>query len=309
MNLKFATLRVGGLALAVGAGALEMGAAERNFWTIGIHTGPSPFELSAPAQVKNPVLTGADVTDMQDLNIDTVAHPFMVITGARYYVFFTAKDIKADKGGIGLAESANGLEWKFKRTVIREPFVLAHPFVFQWQNEYYMIPEGHSEPSVRLYRATAFPEQWKHEGDLLKGDTFISPTLVRHGDWWWMFTSPARNDTLRLFFARDLKGKWTEHPLSPIVAKDPRTARPAGRPFRIGDALYRLGQDCVPTYGYQVHAFQITDLSRTTYAEKKIETPLVKATAHGWNAKAMHHVDAHRTGENQWLAVVDALGR
>src|SRR5512146_1449908 len=77
--------------------------AEQNLWTIGIYTGPSPFELSAPANVKNPVLTGADVTDMKDLNVDTVAHPFMAIVNSRYYIFFTAKDLKADKGGIGLA--------------------------------------------------------------------------------------------------------------------------------------------------------------------------------------------------------------
>jgi hypothetical protein len=29
----------------------------------------------------------------------------------------------------------------------------------------------------------------------------------------------------------------------------------------------------------------------------------------GWNAEAMHHVDAHRIGGNQWIAAVDALGR
>jgi hypothetical protein len=93
------------------------------------------------------------------------------------------------------------------------------------------------------------------------------------------------------------------------VKKDPRSARPAGRPFLLAGALYRLAQDCVPTYGYQVRAFQITDLSPTTYAEKLVETPLVKATAQGWNARAMHHVDAWPTGEKNWIAVVDALGR
>jgi hypothetical protein len=80
-------------------------AAVRNIWVIGIYQGPSPFELSAPSTVKNPVLTGSDVTDMKDLNADTAAHPFMVVADFRYYMFLTAKDIKADKGGIGMAES------------------------------------------------------------------------------------------------------------------------------------------------------------------------------------------------------------
>jgi hypothetical protein len=106
-----------------------------------------------------------------------------------------------------------------------------------------------------------------------------------------------------------LKGPWTEHPLSPVVKKNLDTARPAGRPFVIDGTLYRLGQDCDPTYGNQVHAFQITDISPTTYAEKMIDTPVVKASSRGWNAEAMHHVDAHQIGKHNWIAAVDALGR
>ncbi len=284
-------------------------ATEQNLWTIGIYTGPSPFELSAPSHVKNPVLTGADVTDMKDLNVDTVAHPFMLAVGSRYYVFFTAKDLKADKGGIGLAESRDGLEWRFRRTVIREPFVLSHPCVFQWRDDYYLVPEAHTETSVRLYRATSFPDQWNYEGDLIKGDHFISPTLTRYQDMWWLFASAPGNGTLRLFQARDLKGPWTEHPRSPIVKDDLRTARTGGRPFVIDGVLYRLGMDCYPTYGSQVRAFQITDIGPSTYVEKMMETPLVKASSQGWNALAMHHVDALQTGAHQWMAAVDALGR
>ena len=124
-----------------------------------------------------------------------------------------------------------------------------------------------------------------------------------------MFIVRDGNETLRLFYAAELKGPWTEHPLSPIVKKDLKTARPAGRPFVIDGTLYRLGQDCYPTYGNQVHAFQITEISTATYSEKMIERPLVKASSKGWNAEAMHHVDAHQIGTNQWIAAVDALGK
>ena len=133
-----------------------------NIWTIGIYTGPSPFRLSPPANVRNPVLTAANVND---LNVDIVAHPFMIVTDSLYYMFFTAKDGKADKGGIGLAESRNGFDWKYRCIVIHEPFVLAYPYVFEWQNDYYMIPEAHTETSVRLYKSTAFHDKWEYQGD------------------------------------------------------------------------------------------------------------------------------------------------
>ena len=124
-----------------------------------------------------------------------------------------------------------------------------------------------------------------------------------------MFTAAPGNDTLRLFHAPELKGPWAEHPQSPIVKKDLHTARPAGRPLVIDGMLYRLGMDCSPTYGSQVRAFEITDIGPNRYAEKMVEKPLVKATSKGWNALAMHHVDALQTGTNKWIAVVDALGR
>jgi len=278
---------------------------EKSHWTIGIYSGVSPLQLAAPRDVRNPVLSG---TDVNDLKVDTLAHPFMVVEGSRYYLFFTAKDLKTDMGGIGMAESDDGLHWRYQHIVVHEPFVLAHPFVFRWQNDYYMIPEAHTETAVRLYKATAFPDKWEYEKDLLKGDRFISPTLVRYKDMWWMFICAEGNETLRLFYAWDFRGPWTEHPLSPVIKKDLHTARPAGRPFLLDGRLYRLGQDCLPVYGYQVHAFQIAELSTKTYSEKMIDAPVVKASSHGWNAEAMHHVDAHQVGPIKWIAAVDALG-
>jgi hypothetical protein len=62
-----------------------------------------------------------------------------------------------------------------------------------------------------------------------------------------------------------------------------------------------------PTYGRQVFAFRITEISPTVYRETRIPTPLVKATSDGWNAQAMHHVDLHQVS-GRWIAAVDAKG-
>ncbi len=278
----------------------------QNIWSIGIYTGTSPFQLTAPVGVTNPVLTPADVTDWQ---VNIVAHPFMVVSGSRYYMFFTAKnDLGKEQSGIGLAESNDGLRWEYKRIVLKEPFVLSYPYVFKWQNDYYMIPESYTEKFVRLYRATSFPNEWIHERDLLTGDVFISASVVRHAGLWWMFVGGLGNDTLRLFFAEDLKGKWMEHPLSPVIDKDLNTARPGGRPIVVDGVLYRIGQDCYPTYGNQAFAFRVSDISATTYKEQMLGSPLVRATSKGWNADAMHHVDLHQISKNKWIAAVDAKG-
>jgi hypothetical protein len=97
--------------------------------------------------------------------------------------------------------------------------------------------------------------------------------------------------------------------MSPVIEKNADIARTAGRPLVINGKLYRLGQDCIPTYGNQVHAFEVTDISPTTYSEKMVENPLVKATGAGWNSDAMHHIDAFQNGKKSWIAVVDAQGK
>jgi hypothetical protein len=272
-------------------------------WTIGVYAGASPFELSPPSGAKNPIFTAADTgTDA----LDTFAHPFLVIEGGRFHLFFTAKSSTDGRGVIGRADSADGLAWKYRGIVLREPAVLSYPCVFQWRGNYYMVPES-TDNVVRLYRATQFPEKWEREADLLKADKLVSPTVFPFNDRWWMFVGVS-NATARLFHADALKGPWTEHPRSPIVANDANIARPAGPPIIFEGKLHRIAQDCEPTYGNAVRAFEITTLSATEYAEKAIPRPLVSATSSGWNAAAMHHVDAQRIGPGRWLAAVDARG-
>ena len=277
----------------------------KNSWSLGIYTGPTPFDLSQPEGLSNPVLTAADVTDF---DADILAHPFMVIEDSQYYLFFTVKYGATEEGGIGLALSDNGFDWEYQQLVIDEPYVVAYPYVFKWQDDYYMIPEAHTETSIRLYKATEFPLKWTYEKDLLSGETYISASIAHYKDMWWMVVSPDRTDTLRLFYASDLKGTWTEHPMSPIVENNSDIARPGGRMLIYEGDLYRMGQDCDPSYGNQLHAFKITDISTTSYQEEMIEPPLIKASSAGWNARAMHHADPHQIGENEWIAAIDAMG-
>ena len=294
------------VALVSAGGALLMPQTAKDVWSIGIYTGSTPFKLWEPANVRNPVLVPDDVTDFK---VNIVAHPFMIIDGPKYYLFFTAKnDQGGEVSGIGLAESSNGTEWHYSRMVLKEPFVLSYPYVFRYKGEYYMIPEAYEEKSLRLYRANPFPYKWTYEKDLLTGDNYISASVAEYAGMWWMFVGRLGNETLRLFYAKNLKGEWKEHPHSPIVPKDANIARPGGRALVIDGKLYRIGQDCEPTYGNQALAFQVTDISPTTYKEDGKGIPLVKATSSGWNSDAMHHVDLHRLADGRWIAAVDAKG-
>jgi hypothetical protein len=272
-------------------------------WAIGIYSGPCPLSLSPNAAVANPVLTRADVSDARAL---FVADPFMVHEDGRWYMFFEVMNLDTDRGEIALAVSSDGFEWEYSGIVLREPFHLSYPYVFDWDGEYHMIPETLEANSVSLYRADPFPSRWKPVGAVLKIQC-ADPSIYFHDGSWWLFAcSPARSETLRLYRSACPTGPWREHPRSPIIERDARVARPAGRITSWRDTAIRYAQDCHADYGLRVRAFEILELTPTSYVEREVEqSPVLGAGADGWNSGRMHHVDPHMTADGLWIACVD----
>ena len=279
---------------------------KRTEWAIGIYRGDSPLTL-APTKRNKPVLTAQDVTDVQ---ATLVADPFMVQENGTWYMFFEVFNAATDQGEIALATSQNGSSWTYQRVVLDEPYHLSYPYVFEWQGEWYMLPETYQKNEARLYRADDFPYRWSYVGTLIEGQ-YVDSSLLHYEDRWWLFTAPYKDNDhrLRLFFADDLLGPWTEHPSSPIVDWDPHIARPGGRMVAYEDRIIRYAQDSYPRYGIQVYAFEISELTPTTYREKRIgNAPVLAPTGRGWNARNMHQIDPHPTGDGRWIACVDGVG-
>jgi hypothetical protein len=275
-------------------------------WSVGIYVGESPFKLLPAPQVQNPVLTAQDVTDTAAA---FVADPFMVRRDDCWYMFFEVFNHQTYRGEIGLATSKDGRVWKYQQIVLKEPFHLSYPYVFAWQGEYYMVPETLELKAIQLYQAETFPNKWSPAGRLIEGK-FADPSIFRFENRWWLFacSTPHEHDSLRLYFADQLTGTWIEHPLSPIVEGNDRIARPAGRVLVLGDKVIRYAQNCFPIYGAQVRAFEISELTPTTYHEKECDlSPILSASGGGWNAVGMHHVDPHKISDGSWIACVDGL--
>jgi hypothetical protein len=276
-------------------------------FSIGIYVGRSVTSWEPwPGQI-NPVLTRADVSDVPAV---FVADPFMVRTRGRWYMFFEVYNAWRGRGEIGLATSADGLAWQYRQIVLREPFHLSYPYVFRWQDAYYMVPEACESGAVRLYRAIDFPTVWTFDRTLIGGTDLVDPCPFRFNDKWWMFVgggdSPIRSERLRVFGARDLRGPWIEHPRSPIHTGDPVTARPAGRVMVSNGRIVRYAQQCAPEYGLRVRAFEITELTDESYCERPAEEgPILDGSGAGWNAGGMHHIDVHPLSHGGWLACVD----
>lgn len=277
-------------------------------WGLGIFAGPSPLELRPMPGVRNPVMTHEHVTDV---DATVVADPFLFsVAPNEHYLFFEAYDRPRQGGVLCVASSPDLRTWTYERVILAEPFHLSFPYVFAWNGEHYMVPESWKGGGVFLYRATAFPYEWRREATLLSGEYLVDPALFQHDGRWWMFveTNPARTgDTLRLYQADALEGPYREHPKSPIVSGDAAISRPAGRVIALNGHLLRFAQRCAPTYGMDVSAFEIVELTEHTYVERPAAPgPILGAAGWGhWNRFGMHHVDAHRQLDSTWIAAVD----
>jgi len=290
--------------------AMPFSVPKRYEWSIGIYQGPSPFCLAPVESHYRPVLTRNEIFDVR---VGGVADPFMIRIANAWYMFFEVMNLGTKKGEIGLATSEDGLRWDYKQIVLKEPFHLSYPYIFEWKGEIFMVPESQEAKSIRLYRANFFPFRWSFVTTLTSGKAYADPSLIRFREKWWLFASNrskdlcrARAESLHLFMADDLIGPWQEHPSSPVVRRNAKIARPGGRIICFNDKLFRYAQDCAETYGRQVRAFEITEITPDLYVERMVsEEPIVKPSKGGWNELGMHHIDPHQLPDGSWLACVD----
>jgi hypothetical protein len=280
-----------------------------DIWSIGIYElAEKGRTLHLQPREDNPSLTAADV---KDTPARFVADPFLVREQGVFYLFFEILGI--DRGVIGLASSADGHRWRYGQVVLEEPFHLSYPHVFKWQDAYYLVPESVAANSVRLYKATRFPDHWQFVKPIISGRALVDSTVFVHQGLLWLFSSSVDNQDLYLFYADRPEGPWQEHPQSPIVKGNGRDARPAGNILETGERLIRFSQDSQAygeRYGKAVRGFEIMTLSREEYRERPLaENPLLKESGKGWNALGMHQLSAVPLGGGRWLAAVDGKRR
>ena len=278
-------------------------------WSIGIYDlDVNGRSIKLHERQGNPFLTAADVKDMP---ARFVADPFLIQEQGTFYLFFEALGV--DRGVIGLATSADGLHWRYERIVLEEPFHLSYPNVFKWKDDYYLVPESSAVNSVRLYKATHFPDGWQFVKQIITDRALVDSTVLTHQGLLWLFSSSRDSQNLYLFYADRPEGPWREHPGSPIVRGNGRDARPAGNILDTGERLIRFSQDSEEygeKYGKAVRGFEIMTLTREEYRERPLEdNPLLKDSGAGWNGMGMHQISASPVNRGRWIAAVDGKRR
>jgi len=270
-------------------------------WSIGLMSAASLSTLKDIPDCPNPRITRTNVSSPPS---DFVADPFLVKDGDLWHVFFELFNKTRDRGEIGVATSKDLCEWSYRGVVLSEPFHLSYPYVFKVNKDYYMVPESRQNREIRLYKATKFPNSWRMERVLKRGN-YSDPSLVFYKNRWWIFANLAPYG-LAVFSSPSLDRKFIEHKQSPLYLGDSSRARPAGRILNIDGELYRFVQDNRGGYGRSVRMFRVIVLNKNEIKEEIVlPDPILSGTGSGWNGFGMHHISPERLADGTWVAAVD----
>lgn len=236
-------------------------------WNVGIINAPIENFLSADYH--------PNITWMKELeNTSFVADSFVINHQGATVVMVEHYAANKRKGIIAASTFLNQ-KFSSLKNVFEQPVHLSYPFLFKHQEIIYCIPEMNQSNEVALYKINSFPELWEKEAVLLSDFAAVDPTIFFNENKWWLFCTNKENKgadiRLYIFYADDLKGKWTPHLRNPVKT-DIRSARPAGNIFVFQNKIYRPSQDSSKTYGGRIIINEIKKLSISDFEETFVST-------------------------------------
>ncbi len=222
---------------------------------------------------------------VDDNPVTIVADPFLFVHNDSLYLFYEEKKYR-EPGVLKMIRTNDLSSWSNPCIVLKEPFHLSYPYVFEDEGVIYMMPETCAAGEVRLYKADNNDlSLFSLDSILLKHGAcdasinidFSDSSVYKHSDGqYYLMTTLCKNgvNELNLYVSDCLKGPYREHPMSPVVISQ-KYGRNAGSLLKRDGKLYRVAQDCVKRYGDNIHLFEITNLSDENYAEALIKENLL----------------------------------
>ena len=196
------------------------------------------------------------------------ADPFIISVGEKEYLFFEMFDRLKSKGLIGYRE-INGDKIGKMKIAYEAEHHLSFPYIFEYKNEYYMMPEYSEGKELFVLKAIHFPDKWEKIESWMQGKRLVDSVLLNHERENYLLTQDLKSgyssEKLSIFIR---KGKeWVPHKQNPIV-KSLANARLAGKTFFENNQLIRVAQDCQDGYGTKLHFNNIMKLSEDEYEEE-----------------------------------------
>jgi len=233
----------------------------------------------------------------------TMADPFLLVYHDELYLFYEEKS-ELNNGVIKAFKTGNLKNWQDLGIILSETCHLSFPFIFEHEQEIYLMPETFDYKSLSLYHFTDFPNGCTLNRNLMTGEHFIDSHIYKSEGVYFLFTNNL-NDELRLFYSVDLV-EWTLHPKSPIVTGN-KYSRSGGSIIKVDDRQFRVAQDTSNMYGDNFNIFEINKLSVTEYEESLVHENVIKKDMK-WNIEGGHHFNSVLF-KDRYISVFDGKKR
>ena len=204
------------------------------------------------------------------------ADSFLFVKGEELFLFYELQHWD-DPGCIAMVKTKDLITWTEPQIVLRESFHLSFPYVFEDQDDFYMIPESQESDSIRLYQANGNLTSFKLVRTLLRQErkdgihyNYNDSHIYKKNGTYYLFTSYQKDWMYyqELYITNDLlNGTFTKHPKSPICTSN-EYGRNGGSLLQYGKKLLRVTQDCHQNYGDNVSLLEITALDSHHYEER-----------------------------------------
>ena len=120
--------------------------------------------------------TSDDFTLFPNPKSEFCADPMLIEDNEICHVFCEQFRLKDKKGCIGYFAFEKGKPVN-KGIILERPYHLSYPFVFKFNDNYYMIPETSEHKTIEIYIAKRFPDEWEYLGTILRGHAYVDTTV------------------------------------------------------------------------------------------------------------------------------------
>ena len=204
-----------------------------------------------------------------------LADPFVYRFKGEDYCFVEAFNYLEKKAQIDVYKLIED-KYEYLGIALKEDFHLSFPYIFEFKENVYMIPESAKNKDIRLYKAVNFPFDWELEEVLIDNIDAADSLVFHHNKKWWLFTNVDplmkgdHNFQLDIYYSDSLlKGDWIPHKQNPVIL-EPTFARNGGILFS-EDNIYRVGQKFgfYKKYGLGFSIRKILHLDEESYIESE----------------------------------------
>jgi len=222
-----------------------------------------------------------------------LADPFIIEHNKENYIFVEEYNLEIKKGVVSVYKIFKNNSQRVG-VAIEENFHLSFPFIFEYESNYFMVPETSDAKEIRIYKCEEFPLKWKHEKSIFKNIRSADPIIFKHNNLWWLMTSFSNTghgieSELQIFYSENgpLTNQWISFKKNPVII-DPALGRNGGF-LKQNNKIFRVAQSFgFNTYGKNIHIQEIITLNQDNFVEKNFARINLEFSE---NLIGMHHLN------------------